>query len=58
MNLGNTSLAFVRAYSVSMSAALYMLVGATDGAFTVSVDKLVDREALRLVLEVVGEIDR
>ena len=28
------------------------------GAFTVSVDKLVDREALRLVLEVVGEIDR
>lgn len=26
------------------------------GGFTVSVDKLVDREALRLVLEVVGEL--
>ncbi len=29
-----------------------------DGAFTVSIDTCVDREALRLVLEVVGEIDR
>lgn len=28
------------------------------GAFTVSVDTCVDREALKLVLEVVGEIDR
>lgn len=28
------------------------------GDFTVSVDRLVDRAALKLVLEVVGEIDR
>lgn len=28
------------------------------GGFTVSVDRLVDRAALKLVLEVVGEIDR
>lgn len=28
------------------------------GGFTVSVDRLVDREALRLVLEIVGELDR
>ena len=29
-----------------------------QGGFTVSVDRLVDRAALKLVLEVVGEIDR
>jgi transposase len=28
------------------------------GGFTVSIDRLVDRAALKLVLEVVGEIDR
>ena len=29
-----------------------------DGGFTVSIDRLVDRAALKLVLEVVGEIGR
>ncbi|SFG51689.1 transposase [Novosphingobium sp. CF614] len=29
-----------------------------QGGFTVSVDRLVDRAALKLVLEVVGEMDR
>jgi transposase len=29
-----------------------------QGGFTVSIDRLVDRAALKLVLEVVGEIDR
>lgn len=28
------------------------------GDFTVSIDRLVDREALRLALEVVGELER
>jgi transposase len=28
------------------------------GGFTVSVDRLVDREALKLVLEIVGELAR
>ena len=28
------------------------------GGFTVSVDRMVDREALRLLLEIVGELDR
>ncbi|MFW7266808.1 IS66-like element accessory protein TnpA [Gluconacetobacter sp. Hr-1-5] len=29
-----------------------------EGGFTVSVDRLVDREALRLVLDIVGELER
>ena len=31
---GNTTIVFPESYAVSLSAALYMLVGSTDGAYT------------------------
>jgi transposase len=42
----------------AQSAASGRIEIGRPGGFTVSIDRLVDRAALKLVLEVVGEIDR